>query len=743
MATTDGRTGGASPTLRLADVPHSVQPTTRASTSPDPVREAQRSPGEDVATHFPARVRIMGWVMLLMAVVLVAVAVMTYSLLNQRVDQSVDAALNQEIQEFVGVARGGVDRATGQPFANVEQLLFNHVQRQFPDDDEVILAVVTTPAGQQVLRQPRRGPFPLSEHPELVNQILDAPGAQGTIQTEAGELRWAKALASSPNSPTEQGTYIVGYFADRDRAEVTDTLRTLILVSLFGLALTGGAAWLVSGQILAPVRLVRRAAAEITEQDLSRRIPVSGKDDIAALAEQFNAMLDRLEVAFATQRQFLDDASHELRTPITIIRGHLELVGDDPAEWDDVVRIVTDELDRMSRIVEDLLLLAKSERPDFVQPERTSVAELTSDIEAKVRALADRRWVLEAIGEGDAVVDPQRVTQAMVQLAQNAVQHTESGAEIRIGSALHGVDDSRGDDRNRHVSFWVTDTGRAVLPGLHRRCPWAPHRRRPRAGHRQGHRRRPSRFGAADLRARAGCDVRHRAAGRWGSGTRGRMRVNRILIAEDEERIASFVEKGLTSNGFTTTLVADGESALQYALTGGFDLVILDIGLPIRDGFTVLRTLREAQVSTPVIILTARDTVRDTVAGLEGGADDYMTKPFRFEELLARVRLRLRASSRAPETTVLRAGELSLDLRTRRARVGQRTVDLTAREFVLLELFLRHPGQVLSREQILSHVWGYDFDPGSNVVDVYVRALRKKLGAERIATVRGMGYRLA
>lgn len=219
--------------------------------------------------------------------------------------------------------------------------------------------------------------------------------------------------------------------------------------------------------------------------------------------------------------------------------------------------------------------------------------------------------------------------------------------------------------------------------------------------------------------------------------------MNRILIAEDEERIASFVEKGLTSNGFTTTLVADGESAVQYALTGGFDLVILDIGLPIRDGFTVLRTLREAQVTTPVIILTARDSVRDTVAGLEGGADDYMTKPFRFEELLARVRLRLRASSRTPETTVLRAGELSLDLRTRRARVGQRTVDLTAREFVLLELFLRHPGQVLSREQILSHVWGYDFDPGSNVVDVYVRALRKKLGAERIATVRGMGYRLA
>ncbi|MFK4068039.1 response regulator transcription factor [Streptomyces sp. NPDC029674] len=218
--------------------------------------------------------------------------------------------------------------------------------------------------------------------------------------------------------------------------------------------------------------------------------------------------------------------------------------------------------------------------------------------------------------------------------------------------------------------------------------------------------------------------------------------MNRILIVEDEERIASFVEKGLRANGFTTSVVGDGESAYDYALTGGFDLIVLDIGLPGQDGFTVLRRLREARVTTPVIVLTARDSVRDTVAGLEGGADDWMTKPFRFEELLARVRLRLRTAAGAPEVTVLRSGELTLDLRTRRARSAERTVDLTAREFVLLELFLRHPGQVLSREQILSHVWGYDFDPGSNIVDVYVRALRKKLGSERVETVRGMGYRL-
>jgi DNA-binding response OmpR family regulator len=160
------------------------------------------------------------------------------------------------------------------------------------------------------------------------------------------------------------------------------------------------------------------------------------------------------------------------------------------------------------------------------------------------------------------------------------------------------------------------------------------------------------------------------------------------------------------------------------------------------DGFTVLRRLREARVTMPVVILTARDSVRDTVAGLEGGADDYIAKPFAFEELLARVRLRLRAGDGTPDATILRVGELSLDLRTRRALVDGQSVELTAREFLLAEVFCRHPDQVLSREQLLSQVWGFDFDPGSNVVDVYIRYPRRKLGADRIQTVRGMGYRL-
>lgn len=215
----------------------------------------------------------------------------------------------------------------------------------------------------------------------------------------------------------------------------------------------------------------------------------------------------------------------------------------------------------------------------------------------------------------------------------------------------------------------------------------------------------------------------------------------RILIAEDEPRISAFIDKGLSAYGFTVTVVTDGQSAYDYAVSGDFDLMILDIGLPRMDGFAVLRKLRAQRTHIPVIILTARDSVQDTVAGLEGGADDYMPKPFRFEELLARVRLRL-TDERTAELTVLSYGGLQLDLRTRRASIDDRTVDLSAREFALAETFLRHPGQVLSREQLLSRVWGYDFDPGSNVVDVYVRYLRRKLGAERFSTLRGMGYRL-
>ncbi|WP_165068008.1 response regulator transcription factor [Marisediminicola senii] len=217
--------------------------------------------------------------------------------------------------------------------------------------------------------------------------------------------------------------------------------------------------------------------------------------------------------------------------------------------------------------------------------------------------------------------------------------------------------------------------------------------------------------------------------------------MNRILIAEDEDRISGFVEKGLRAAGYTSTVVTTGAEALDQALSGAHDLLLLDIGLPGIDGFEVLRRVRQRDTALPVIMLTARTTVGDTVAGLDGGANDYIPKPFKFDELLARIRLRLRDAGQIVSST-LTHDDLSLDMLTRRATVAGRSVDLSAREFALAEEFLRHPEQVLSREQLLSRVWGYDFDPGSNVVDVYVRYLRGKFGADRIETLRGMGYRL-
>lgn len=222
--------------------------------------------------------------------------------------------------------------------------------------------------------------------------------------------------------------------------------------------------------------------------------------------------------------------------------------------------------------------------------------------------------------------------------------------------------------------------------------------------------------------------------------------MTRILIVEDEERIVSFLVKGLRAQGFATDVATTGNEGLALARSGSFDLVILDLGLPDRDGFSVLRDLRSHDRRLPVVILTARDDVADTVTGFEDGADDYVTKPFKFDELLARIRARLRDSGRdggrPTDVTSLEVGDLVLDLRTRQAKAGGGWVELSAREFALAEYFFRHPGDVLSREQILSSVWGYDFDPFSNIVDVYVGYLRKKLGPSVITSVRGMGFRL-
>lgn len=216
--------------------------------------------------------------------------------------------------------------------------------------------------------------------------------------------------------------------------------------------------------------------------------------------------------------------------------------------------------------------------------------------------------------------------------------------------------------------------------------------------------------------------------------------MTRILIVEDEPRIAAFVSRGLEAAGYTTVIAEDGAEGLERALGRDIDLVLLDVGLPTMDGFEVLRQLRANGSGVPVIMLTARSSTRDTVEGLDAGASDYVAKPFPFEELLARVRSRLRERTGAAGVAISH-GDVVLDILARRATVDDREVELSAREFALAEQFLRAPGRVLSREHLLRTVWGLDFDPGSNVVDVYVRYLRGKLGPHHIHTVRGAGYR--
>jgi DNA-binding response OmpR family regulator len=213
------------------------------------------------------------------------------------------------------------------------------------------------------------------------------------------------------------------------------------------------------------------------------------------------------------------------------------------------------------------------------------------------------------------------------------------------------------------------------------------------------------------------------------------------LVVEDEERIASFLVKGLEAAGYAVSWAAAGAEAIAVVTAGGVDLMVLDLGLADIDGLTVLKRLRARGHHLPVVILTARSSVTDTVAGLEGGADDYMAKPVRFAELLARVKLRLRAPPAEPTEETIEVGPVRLELASRRAFAHGREVSLSAREFALAEVLSSNPGRVYSRGQLLSLVWGYDHDPGSNVVDVYVGYLRRKLGSDAIETARGMGFR--
>ncbi|MFI6391092.1 ATP-binding protein [Nonomuraea sp. NPDC050547] len=368
-----------------------------------------------------------------------------WNVLLTRVDERIAAEFKHEYEELRGYA-------AKPPTNDLEDLLVGYLQVNVADRWEMFFTVVD---GQPHHKGRAEAPAPLDEDAALVARVAEAQRPEtGEWPSKAGEVRYVSIPIQIKGDP-RQGHFVIAIFYEHHRQEVVDAVRVLAFTSLAALAMAGAAGWFVAGRVLAPVRMVRQAAEHISDSsDLTRRLDVVGNDDVAALARTFNHMLDRLQRAFEVQREFVDDAGHELRTPITVIRGHLELMGDDPAEREETLALVTDELNRMNRIVDDLLTLAKSEQPGFLSLEEVELADLTVSVIAKARALGERDWRVDEVAEARIVADRQRLTQALMQLAANAVRHTQEGALVAAGSAVDG-------DR---VRLWVRDGGPGVRP---------------------------------------------------------------------------------------------------------------------------------------------------------------------------------------------------------------------------------------------------------------------------------------
>jgi signal transduction histidine kinase len=405
------------------------------------------------------RTRITAAVIVLTGLALAGAGVAAYLVESARIDSDIASSMEQEIAEFNRLQRNGVDPETGQPFTSAISLLKAALGRSVPDDNEAFISYWDGEPQEEFPRtefvsDATGQPYRLSADARLAPAIASVlpQGGSTVLDTPLGKV----VMAVQPVADdTTQGAFVVVAFRDLERAEYLDVVRTYALVAGAMLVLVTVGAWLVAGRLLAPVRELRAVAQDISDTDLTRRIPATGNDDLTDLTLTFNSMLDRLEDAFATQRQFLDDAGHELRTPITIVRGHLELVDtSNPQEAAATRALVMDEIDRMSRLVDDLIVLAKARRPGFVTPASTEVGILTDEVADKVRALGQRSWRLDERGEGQAVLDPQRITQALVQLASNATRHTESGDVIAVGSRVE----------ERTVTFWVRDSGCGIDP---------------------------------------------------------------------------------------------------------------------------------------------------------------------------------------------------------------------------------------------------------------------------------------
>jgi signal transduction histidine kinase len=396
-----------------------------------------------------ARTRILAAFVILLSFSTLLSGFAIYEVLAARAEDRLNASLNQEVEEFRQLATG-VDPADGEPFGDdLEGIFALYEDRNVPAAGEVVFMFLDGELFDTV--SGLRGGQPNLERATTRWGRLTR-SARGDVETPTATVRYVAVPVQ--NSGTRRGVFVVAASLTAEREDVDEAVRIAALVLLSVLLLASALAWAVAGRVLAPLRALDETARSISETDLTRRIPVSGDDEIAELARTFNAMVDRLDRAFASQRAFVSDASHELRTPITIVRGHLELLGDDPDERRETIALVMDELDRMSRFVDDLLLLAKAERHDFLHVDEVELGALTDELLDKAAALGARRWQLEARAEAQLRADRQRLTQAIMGLAQNAVQHTADGESVWIGS---GVDDGE-------ALLWVRDSG----PGIAR-----------------------------------------------------------------------------------------------------------------------------------------------------------------------------------------------------------------------------------------------------------------------------------
>ena len=396
---------------------------------------------------------VVGYVALLATALMVSVLVTRQMLLTQ-LDNDIERTLSQEVEELRALADGN-DPTTGEPFGvDVEAIFATFFDRNVPADNEAFYALVNNVPVLRTFNAPD-----LSPDTSLMRAwaAADEP-TRSDASTSAGQATFIVTPINDADG-IRLGTFVAAYFPAPERSEINQIVRIILLAGAIVLIATGSLAWTLAGRVLRPARELTKTARRITESDLSLRIPVGGHDELAELGTTFNEMLDRLEAGFDGQRQFLDDVAHELRTPITIVAGHVELLGDDPAERAESQLIIADELGRMSRYVDDLLLLAKAERQAFLRAEPFDLGEFTDSLVQRVGSLGQRRWVVDQSprpGTVAVVADEARMMQAMLNLATNAVQHTASGDEIGIGAERIAEGDVES------VRFWIRDTG----PGI-------------------------------------------------------------------------------------------------------------------------------------------------------------------------------------------------------------------------------------------------------------------------------------